>query len=135
MPVARSGAVVDHPSPRLPKTLGVAPPGSEAGKNVTYSVDELSTGGVLEFTTTICVLVVTLCTVVPGARLGLTMMQPDDTPVNVPLVALIVAVVPEADAVPLLGTLQGVMRKPPLWWPQLTVWSEGDVADTYGAAK
>ena len=34
-----------------------------------------------------------------------------------------------------LSTLQGVLRTSPKWWPELVVWSEGDVADTYGAAK
>lgn len=40
---------------------------------------------------------------------------------------------PEAEA--LLQELQSIMRTPPSWWPELVVWSEGDVAETYGAAK
>ena len=44
-------------------------------------------------------------------------------------------VVDEADAQDTLDTLQGIMRTPPVWWPELVVWSEGDIADTYGAAK
>lgn len=44
-------------------------------------------------------------------------------------------VVDEADAQDVLDTLQGIMRTPPVWFPQLIVWSEGDIADTYGAAK
>lgn len=34
-----------------------------------------------------------------------------------------------------LDLLQSIMRTPPKWWPDLTLWSEGDIADTYGAAK
>jgi hypothetical protein len=47
----------------------------------------------------------------------------------------LVYVVDEDKAAALLATLQGVMRTPPKWWPELVVWSEGDIADTYGAAK
>ena len=35
----------------------------------------------------------------------------------------------------LLDTLQGIMRTPPKWWPELVTWSEGDTAKRYGAAK
>lgn len=47
----------------------------------------------------------------------------------------LVYIVPEADAQGVLDTVQAVMRTPPAWWPELVVWSEGDIADTYGAAK
>jgi hypothetical protein len=47
----------------------------------------------------------------------------------------LVYVVPEGEAVELLEILQNTMRKPPKWWPELVVWSEGDVGDTYGSAK
>ncbi len=47
----------------------------------------------------------------------------------------LVYVVPEAEAQAALDTLQGIMRTPPTWWPQLVTWSEGDVAHSYGAAK
>lgn len=47
----------------------------------------------------------------------------------------LVYVVPEAEADQCLKTLLGVMRTPPKWFPQLLVWAEGDIADTYGAAK
>ncbi len=47
----------------------------------------------------------------------------------------IVAVVPEADAENALGVMQKIMRTPPAWFPELVVWSEGDIADTYGEAK
>ena len=47
----------------------------------------------------------------------------------------LVYAVPEGIAEDFLATLQGVLRTPPKWWPELVVWSEGDVADTYGAAK
>ena len=47
----------------------------------------------------------------------------------------LVYVVDEGPAEDLLAELQRVMRTPPKWWPELVVWSEGDAADTYGAAK
>lgn len=34
-----------------------------------------------------------------------------------------------------LDTLQRIMRTPPVWWPELVTWSEGDIADSYGGAK
>lgn len=47
----------------------------------------------------------------------------------------LVYVLPEAEAQSALDTLQDIMRTPPKWWPALVTWSEGDIADTYGAAK
>lgn len=47
----------------------------------------------------------------------------------------LVYAVPEAEADDVLNELQAVMRTPPTWWPELITWSEGDVANTYGAAK
>jgi hypothetical protein len=47
----------------------------------------------------------------------------------------LVYVVPEADAERTLATVQNIMRTPPVWWPELVTWSEGDIAETYGAAK
>jgi len=47
----------------------------------------------------------------------------------------LVYVVPESEAEDLLAALQKIMRTPPLWWNSLVTWSEGDIADTYGAAK
>jgi DNA polymerase len=47
----------------------------------------------------------------------------------------LVYVVPEADAERMLAYVQSVMRTPPVWWPELVTWSEGDIAETYGAAK
>lgn len=47
----------------------------------------------------------------------------------------LVYVVPESEAESLLAELQRIMRTPPKWFPQLVTWSEGDIADTYGAAK
>ena len=47
----------------------------------------------------------------------------------------LVYVVDEDDAEEALEVLQGIMRTPPKWWPELVVWSEGDIADTYGDAK
>ena len=47
----------------------------------------------------------------------------------------LVYVVEDRLAEELLEELQGIMRTPPNWWPQLVVWSEGDSAQTYGDAK
>ena len=47
----------------------------------------------------------------------------------------LVYVVPEDIAEEKLALLQSIMRTPPVWWPELVVWSEGDIADTYGTAK
>ena len=47
----------------------------------------------------------------------------------------LVYVVPESEAADALATLQGIMRTPPKWWPELITESEGDIADTYGDAK
>lgn len=42
---------------------------------------------------------------------------------------------PEKLAEELLKELLSIMRTPPKWWPQLVVWSEGDLARSYGLAK
>lgn len=47
----------------------------------------------------------------------------------------LVYVVPTSESEALLAQLQAVLRTPPKWWPELVVWSEGDRANTYGAAK
>jgi DNA polymerase len=47
----------------------------------------------------------------------------------------LVYVVHEDTAQHVLDTAQRIMRTPPVWWPQLITWSEGDIADTYGDAK
>ena len=47
----------------------------------------------------------------------------------------LVYVVDEGPAPDLLAELQRIMRTPPKWWPELVVWSEGDMAGTYGDAK
>lgn len=47
----------------------------------------------------------------------------------------LVYVVPEDDAQHVLDTVQRIMRTPPVWWPELVTWSEGDIADSYGDAK
>ena len=47
----------------------------------------------------------------------------------------LVYVVDEGPAADLLAELQRIMRTPPKWWPELVVWSEGDMAGTYGDAK
>ena len=47
----------------------------------------------------------------------------------------LVYVVPTSEADSLLSELQTIMRTSPSWWPELITWSEGDVAQSYGAAK
>ena len=47
----------------------------------------------------------------------------------------LIYVVPDSEADDMLTTVQGIMRTPPKWWPELVTWSEGDVAQTYGEAK
>lgn len=47
----------------------------------------------------------------------------------------LVYIAPDHEAEWLLGVVQKVMRTPPDWWPELLTWSEGDIAQTYGAAK
>lgn len=47
----------------------------------------------------------------------------------------LVYVVPEDQAQHVLDTVQRIMRTPPVWWPQLITWSEGDIAQSYGEAK
>lgn len=47
----------------------------------------------------------------------------------------LVYVVDESSAEEHLAELQRVLRTPPKWWSDIVVWSEGDIADTYGAAK
>ena len=47
----------------------------------------------------------------------------------------LVYIVPEDEAEDVLDMVQCIMRTPPLWWPELLTWSEGDIADTYGDAK
>jgi DNA polymerase I-like protein with 3'-5' exonuclease and polymerase domains len=47
----------------------------------------------------------------------------------------LVYIVKESEAQALLDTVQQVMRTPPVWWPELITWSEGDIAQTYGEAK
>ena len=47
----------------------------------------------------------------------------------------IICIAPEAEAQECLDFMLTTMRTPPTWWPELVVWSEGDIADTYGSAK
>jgi DNA polymerase I-like protein with 3'-5' exonuclease and polymerase domains len=47
----------------------------------------------------------------------------------------LVYVVPESEAEDMLSAVLSIMRTPPKWWPELAVWAEGDIADSYGAAK
>lgn len=46
-----------------------------------------------------------------------------------------VYVVDEGVAQALLDELLQIMRTSPKWWPELVVWSEGDMAEAYGLAK
>jgi len=47
----------------------------------------------------------------------------------------LVYVVGEEHSEDALAAVQKTMRTPPIWWPDLITWSEGDIADTYGSAK
>jgi DNA polymerase bacteriophage-type len=47
----------------------------------------------------------------------------------------LVYIVRESEAKMLLEKLQSFLRTPPRWWPELIVWSEGDIALSYGDAK
>jgi len=47
----------------------------------------------------------------------------------------LVYIVPESESQDMLDLVQKVMRTPPIWWPELVTWSEGDIGDTYGDAK
>jgi len=47
----------------------------------------------------------------------------------------LIYVVKDEDAQEMLDTVQKVMRNGVTWWPELITWSEGDIAQTYGAAK
>jgi hypothetical protein len=46
-----------------------------------------------------------------------------------------VGVVPDSVADDVLDEVQRIMRTPPKWWPELVVWSEGSIGDTYAEAK
>lgn len=47
----------------------------------------------------------------------------------------LIYIVKDEDAQAMLDTVQGVMRSGVSWWKDLITWSEGDIAQTYGAAK
>jgi DNA polymerase I-like protein with 3'-5' exonuclease and polymerase domains len=47
----------------------------------------------------------------------------------------LIYIVPEDQAQAQLDTVQAVMRTPPVWWPELVVYSEGSIGDNYGEAK
>lgn len=47
----------------------------------------------------------------------------------------LVYVVPEKEGPALLELSHKVMRKSPVWWPELVLWSEGSMDVVYGAAK
>jgi hypothetical protein len=46
-----------------------------------------------------------------------------------------VITIPESDAPAALDTINEEMRKPPKWWPELVLHSEGDIGDRYGSCK
>lgn len=47
----------------------------------------------------------------------------------------LIYIVKDEDAQAMLDTVQDVMRNGVSWWKELITWSEGDIAQTYGAAK
>ena len=46
-----------------------------------------------------------------------------------------VDIVKEEKAEEHLDIMNTIMRTPPVWWPELAVWSEGGIGDNYGSAK
>ena len=47
----------------------------------------------------------------------------------------LIYIVPEDQAQIMLDAVQALMRTPPVWWPELVVYSEGSFGDNYGEAK
>jgi hypothetical protein len=47
----------------------------------------------------------------------------------------IVVITSESEAESCLEYMLDVMRTPPTWWPEIALWAEGDIADSYGEAK
>ena len=47
----------------------------------------------------------------------------------------LIYIVKDEDAQEMLDTVQEIMRSGVSWWKDLITWSEGDIAQTYGAAK
>jgi DNA polymerase len=47
----------------------------------------------------------------------------------------VVCIVEEDRAQECLDFMLSTMRTPPTWWPELVLWAEGDIADSYGEAK
>lgn len=47
----------------------------------------------------------------------------------------VVYVVKDEDAQSVLDALIEIMSRPPSWWPELVTFAEGDIGQTYGAAK
>lgn len=47
----------------------------------------------------------------------------------------LVYVVPEREAAGHLASINEIMRTPPTWLPDIVLWSEGDIADSYGESK
>lgn len=47
----------------------------------------------------------------------------------------VVCIVEEGRAQECLDFMLDTMRTPPTWWPELVLWAEGDIADSYGEAK
>lgn len=47
----------------------------------------------------------------------------------------LVYMIPDSEADDFYKYIQGVMCRPPAYWPELVLFSEGDVAERYGDAK
>ena len=47
----------------------------------------------------------------------------------------VILVVPDAEAQDALDFMLDTMKTPPNWWPDLVLFAEGDIADSYGKAK
>jgi DNA polymerase I-like protein with 3'-5' exonuclease and polymerase domains len=47
----------------------------------------------------------------------------------------LVVIVDENQAEECLQFMLTTMRSSPAWWPEIRLWAEGDIADSYGQAK
>jgi hypothetical protein len=58
-----------------------------------------------------------------------------ELPVSLSVHDEVVCVVPEHKAKDALQFMLDTMKTSPQWWPEIVLWAEGDIADSYGQAK
>lgn len=56
-------------------------------------------------------------------------------PVSLSVHDEVVCIVPNHQAEDALQFMLDTMKTPPKWWPEIVLWAEGDIADSYGQAK